>query len=44
MAGHITGKNGGNVGDATIVLYLAVTLTIQRFILLNRVARQEAGG
>ena len=44
VAGHITGKNGGNVGDATILLYLVVTLTIQRFILLNRVARQEAGG
>ena len=44
VAGHITGKNGGNVGDATILLYLVVTLTIQRFILLQRVARQEAGG
>ncbi|MGH3210053.1 MAG: hypothetical protein ACRDNO_20085 [Trebonia sp.] len=44
VAGHITGKNGGNVGDATILLYLVVTLTIQRFILLQRVARQEAAG
>jgi hypothetical protein len=44
VAGHITGKNGGNVGDATICLYLVVTLTIQRFILLRRVARQEAMG
>jgi multisubunit Na+/H+ antiporter MnhB subunit len=44
VAGHITGKNGGNVGDATILLYLVVTLTIQRFVLLNRVARQEAAG
>jgi hypothetical protein len=44
VAGHITGKNGGNVGDATILLYLVVTLTIQRFILLRRVARQEASG
>jgi len=44
VAGHITGKNGGNVGSATIVLYLVVTLTIQRFVLLNRVARQEAAG
>jgi hypothetical protein len=44
VAGHITGKNGGNVGDATVLLYLVVTLTIQRFILLNRVARQEAAG
>jgi hypothetical protein len=44
VAGHITGKNGGNVGDATVLLYLVVTLTIQRFVLLNRVARQEASG
>jgi hypothetical protein len=21
VAGHITGKNGGNVGDATVLLY-----------------------
>ena len=44
VAGHITGKNGSNVGNATALLYLVVTLTIQRFILLNRVAHQEAGG
>jgi hypothetical protein len=44
VAGHVTGKNGGNVGDATIILYLVVSLTVQRFVLLNRVARQEASG
>jgi hypothetical protein len=44
VAGHITGKNGGSVGDATVLLYLVVTLTIQRFVLLRRVARQEATG
>lgn len=44
VAGHITGKNGGNVGDATILLYLVVTLTVQQFVLLRRVARQEATG
>jgi hypothetical protein len=47
VAGHVTGKNGGNVGNvgnATIILYLVVTLTVQRFILLNRVTRQEAAG
>jgi uncharacterized membrane protein YhaH (DUF805 family) len=44
VAGHITGKNGGNVGDATVLLYLVVTLTIQQFVLLRRVARQEATG
>jgi uncharacterized membrane protein YhaH (DUF805 family) len=42
VAGHISGKNGGNVGDATILLYLVVTLTVQRFLLLRRVAREEA--
>ena len=35
VAGHVAGKNGGNVGDATIVLYLVVTLTVQRFMLLT---------
>jgi len=44
VAGHVTGKNGGNVGDATVLLYLVVTLTVQRFVLLNRVAKQEAAG
>jgi hypothetical protein len=44
VAGHITGKTGGNVGDATILLYLVVTLTVQRYALLTRVARQEAAG
>jgi hypothetical protein len=44
VAGHVTGKNGGNVGDATVLLYLVVTLTIQQFLLLRRVARQEATG
>jgi hypothetical protein len=44
VAGHIAGKNGGNVGDATILPYLVVTLTVQRFLLLNRGARQEAAG
>ena len=45
VAGHITGENnGGNVGGATVLLYLVVSLTVQRFVLLNRVARQEAAG
>jgi len=44
VAGHVTGTNGGDVGAATSLLYLVVTLTIQRFILLSRVARQEAAG
>ena len=44
VAGHVTGKNGGNVGDATVLLYLVVTLAIQQFVLLRRVTRQEAAG
>jgi hypothetical protein len=44
VAGHITGKNGGNVGDATVLLYLVVTLTIQRFVLLRRVELSPPGG
>lgn len=42
VAGHVTGKNGGNVADATVVLYLVITLTVQRYLLLRRVARQQA--
>jgi hypothetical protein len=46
VAGSATaaGKTGGNVGDATILLYLVVSLTVQRFVLLTRVARREAAG
>jgi hypothetical protein len=40
----ITGKNGATVGNATIVLYLVVSLSIQQFIMLNRAARLEAAG
>lgn len=44
VAGHITAKHGGSVADATVVLYLVITLTVQRYALLRRVARQEAAG
>jgi hypothetical protein len=44
VAGHVTGKNGGNVGDATVLLYLVVTLAVQRYLLMARAARQEAAG
>jgi hypothetical protein len=44
VAGHVTSKSGGNVGNATVLLYLVVSLTVQRFVLLDRVARQEAAG
>jgi hypothetical protein len=44
VAGHVAGRDGADVGDATILLYLVVSLTVQRFVLLSRVARQEAAG
>jgi len=44
VAGHITGKNGSNVGNATIVLYLVISLAVQQFVLLARVRRQDAAG
>ena len=45
VAGHVTsGKDGGNVGDATVLLYLVVTLTVQRYLLMARAARQESTG
>ncbi len=42
VAGDVTGKNGANVGNATILLYLVVSLAIQQIIMLNRAARLEA--
>lgn len=44
VAGNSTGQNGGNVGNATLLLYLVVSLGVQRFIMLNRAARREAAG
>jgi uncharacterized membrane protein YhaH (DUF805 family) len=44
VAGHITGKNGSSVGNATVLLYLVISLTVQQFVLLARVKRQEAAG
>jgi hypothetical protein len=44
VAGHITGKTGASVGNATILLYLVISLAVQQFVLLKRVARQEAAG
>ena len=44
VAGHLTGKNGSSVGNATILLYLVISLTVQRFVLLARVRRQDAAG
>ena len=44
IAAAVAGTNGSNVGDATILLYLVVTLTVQRYLLMLRAARQEAAG
>jgi multisubunit Na+/H+ antiporter MnhC subunit len=44
VAGHITGKNGSSVGNATVLLYLVISLTVQQFVLLSRVKRQDAAG
>jgi hypothetical protein len=38
------GKNGDAVGNATVLLYLAVSLTIQRLVMLTRAQRLEASG
>jgi hypothetical protein len=38
------GKNGENVGDATVLLYLVVSLTVQRFVMLTRAERLEVTG
>ena len=43
VAGGISGKHG-NVGDATIALYLAVSFGVQQLVLLNRAEREEAAG
>jgi hypothetical protein len=44
VASNSTGKNGGDVGTATLLLYLVVSLAVQRFIMINRATRQEAAG
>ena len=44
VAGHITGKNGSSVGNATVLLYLVISLSVQQCVLLARVRRQDAAG
>ena len=44
VAGHLTGKNGSSVGNATVLLSLEISLTVQQFVLLARVKRQDAAG
>ncbi len=44
VEGSSAGKNGTALGNATVLLYLAVSLTVQRLILLNRASRMDAAG
>jgi hypothetical protein len=39
-----SGGTGGNIGDASIALYLAVSLGVQQVVLLRRAERLEAAG
>lgn len=43
VAGGFGTKNA-SIGDATILLYLAVSFGVQQAVLLNRAQRQDAGG
>jgi hypothetical protein len=40
---YLVAGNDGDVGAATVLLYLVVSLTVQRYALLRRFAREEAG-
>jgi hypothetical protein len=40
----VGGKNGETIGNATILLYLVVSLTVQRFVMLTRAQRLEVTG
>ncbi|HEY6789411.1 MAG TPA: hypothetical protein VI365_19090 [Trebonia sp.] len=44
IVGSSAGKNATALGDSTVLLYLAVSLTVQRLILLSRAARMDAAG
>ncbi|HEX3958236.1 MAG TPA: hypothetical protein VHZ03_16645 [Trebonia sp.] len=44
VVGSSAGKNATALGDSTVLLYLAVSLTVQRLILLSRAARMDAAG
>jgi hypothetical protein len=42
IVGGSAGKDANALGNATILLYLAVSLTVQRLILLSRASRLDA--
>ena len=44
VVGSSAGKNSNALGNSTVLLYLAVSLTVQRLILLGRASRMEAAG
>jgi hypothetical protein len=44
IVGSSAGKNSTALGNSTVLLYLVVSLTVQRFILLSRASRMDAAG
>jgi hypothetical protein len=44
IVGGSAGKNASALGNSTVLLYLAVSLTVQRLILLSRASRMETAG
>ena len=44
IVGSSAGKDGTALGNSTVLLYLAVSLTVQRFVLLSRASRMDAAG
>jgi hypothetical protein len=44
VVGSNAGKNSTALGDSTVLLYLVVSLTVQRLVLLSRASRMEATG
>jgi hypothetical protein len=44
VVGSSAGKNSTALGNSTVLLYLAVSLTVQRLILLSRASRLEGAG
>jgi hypothetical protein len=44
VVGGSAGKNASALGNSTVLLYLAVSLTVQRLMLLNRASRMDTTG
>ena len=44
IVGSSAGKNSTALGNSTVLLYLVVSLTVQRFVLLSRASRMDAAG